>query len=394
MPVIKQSAAPASMYEGTGPLLPGSVSVRIGAVMHVIEADSAVPPPSPGADRLLIYPTVFYPAVPISAQATPIVVGSAEERAGVDFQFLPFPAAHVSGRALEAVPGGTTILRLFPAGWEDANEAVVAETFGDENGAFTFPAVAPGDYVLKATSAARQEMRWASVAISVGRQDIAEVDFVLRPSLRVSGRVEFDGTVLRSIRQTDIHVSAEAADGSDTSAGPEGVTEAGRFALEHLTGGSYVLRVGGVPDGWMLRSATHAGRDVSDSPLMLASNATDVVITLTDRVTQVTGTVRTAAAAPDPDALVLMFPTDRDAWRDAGPAPRRIRTVRPNTLGEFRITALPAGEYYAVAISDVEMGDDSPSMFATLARGAEVVRLDEGVKIEISLQTRSLSTGR
>jgi hypothetical protein len=363
------------------------VTILIGSTRYTINEYAPAPPILPGSDRLMFYPAQFYPGVQTAAQAPPIHLGSGEERANVDFQFLPSPAARVSGRALEAPPGEHVTLQLVPAALDDVIESVVAETLGDGNGVFAFPAIPPGDYVLKARSSA--DNRWAVLGLSVGQQDVTGVDFVMRPSLRMTGGVEFVGTAQGVIR--DMHVVAEAADGTHVNVPPQRVAPNGRFTIDGLPGGHYVLRVGGIANGWMLQSVTHEGRDIADVPLALASDANDVLIAITNRVTEVGGTVRSTAGAPDPDALVVVFPADGDAARDAGRTPRRVRSVRTNERGAFRIVGLPAGDYCIAAIPDEEMGDGSPAMFAELARGAEVVRLDEGVKREVQLHTRARS---
>ncbi len=385
MPAITQRAVAASVTD-PGQAPEGTAVVGIGSAFHVIDVDSPVPPLLPGSDRLLIYPMQFYPGVPTAAQATPIVVGSGEERANVDFQFLPVPAARVSGRAFEGLPGAHVTLRLFQAVASETNDAVVAEAYSDANGVFMFPAVPPGDYVLKALSSTPEDNRWAVVGSSVGQRDVANLDFVLRTGLRINGRVEMYGSRQPTIR--DMHVAIDAADGSVLDVQPVPVTPAGRFTIDRLPAGNYVLRVGSVPSGWMVGSITHDGRDVSDAPIALGADA-EVAVTLTNRLTEIHGTARSSKGTPDPDAVVVVFPADRDGWLDAGRTASRVRSVRPDRNGDFSVVGLLPGEYNVVAVPAEDMDEDDPSMFAELARGAHVVSLDEGVKQEVLLQTRA-----
>ena len=387
-PAVTQHAAPASLKEADQAPT-GTAIVRIGSALHIIDVDSPVPPLLPGSDRLLIYPMQFYPGVPTAAQATPIVVGSGEERANVDFQFLPIPAARVSGRVLEAVPGSYVTLRLFQAGAIETRDAVVAEALSDATGAFAFPAVPPGDYLLKALSSSAEDNRWAVLGFAVGQRDVTGLDFVLRAGLRITGRAEFDGGPLSIFR--DMHVVVEPEDGGTLDVLPQPITAPGRFAVDRVPGGTYVLRVANIPTGWMVSSITYEGRDVTDAPLALASDTNDVVITLTNRLTEVHGTARSAGGAPDPDALVVVFSADRNAWTEAGRVPPRVRAVRADEAGAYQVVGLPAGDYYIVSIPAGEMDENAPSMFAALAGSAEVVTLDEGVKKEIMLRTRTAS---
>jgi hypothetical protein len=266
---------------------------------------------------------------------------------------------------------------------------VVAEAYSDANGVFMFPAVPPGDYVLKALSTSAEDNRWAVLGFSIGQRDITDLDFTLGPGLRITGRVEFDGNPQMPFR--NMHVAIEPADGSVLDVEPAAVTPGGRFTIDRLPAGNYVLHPGNVPERWMLRSIMHDGRDVTDAPLPLTGHVNDVVITLTNRMTELHGTALTAAGAPNPDAAVVLFPADREGWRDAGRTPRRVRSVRPDNAGEFSVSGLPSGDYFAVAVPAEELDDDDPSVFARLTSVAERVGLEEGVRKEIVLRTRARS---
>jgi hypothetical protein len=383
IPNITQRAAAASLTESSA-APEGTVVVRVGSAIHVIDVDSPVPPLQPDSDRLWIYPMLFYSGAPSAAEATPVVVGSGQEQANVDFRFLPVPAARVSGRAFDALPGAHVTLRLFQAGASDVNDAVVAEAHSDASGVYLFPAVPPGAYLLKALSTTAEDNRWAEVGFSVGQRDLANLDFVLRPGLRIAGRVEaYAGP---SFVARDMHVAIDSADGTTLDVQPTSVTPANRFTIDRLPAGQYFVRVGRIPRGWMVRSITSDGRDVTDAALLLSADA-DVVVTLTNRLTEVHGTVRSAAGAPDPDAAVVLFPADRDGWHDAGSL--RVRSVRPDRNGGFSVVGLPPGEYRIVAVPSEELDDGDANMFVALASDAEILRLDEGTSKEIPLQTRT-----
>jgi hypothetical protein len=391
MPNITQRAVAASVTDSSA-APEGTVIVRIGSALHVIDADSPVPPlPDPstslgadGRDRLWVYPRQFYPGAPSAAEATPVTVGSGQEQANVDFRFLPVPAARVSGRAFEALPGAHVVLRLFQAGAGEATDAVVAEAYSDASGFYLFPAVPPGAYLLEALSTSAEDSRWAVLGFSVGQRDLANLNFVLRPGLRISGRV--DGYVGSPLVVRDMHVAVDAADGSALDVQPAAVTPAYRFTIDRLPAGEYFVRVGHVPRGWMIRSITHDGRDITDAPLALSADA-DVAVTLTNRLTEVHGTVRSAAGAPDPDAAIVVFPAERDGWPGAGSL--RVRTVRPGRNGEFAVVGLPPGEYRVAAVPSEELDEGDPALFAALAADGETVRIDEGEKAELALQTRT-----
>jgi hypothetical protein len=233
-------------------------------------------------------------------------------------------------------------------------------------------------------STTAEDNRWAVLGFSLAQRDVTNLDFVLRPGLRIAGRVEAYGGSPIVVR--DMHVAIDAADGTALDVEPAAVTPANRFTIDRLPAGQYFVRAGRVPRGWMIRSITHEGRDITDAPLALSADA-EIVVTLTNRVTEVHGTVRTAAGAPDPDAAVVVFPADRDDWRAAGSL--LTRSVRPDRNGEFSIVGLPPGEYRCAAVPAEELDDGDPAMFDALAAHAKTVRIDEGEKMEVPLQTRA-----
>ena len=99
--------------------------------------------------------------------------------------------------------------------------------------------------------------------------------------------------------------------------------ERGRFAAEVdkdtftfstvAAGGRYIAR----PyerTGWVVESVTLAGKDITDRVFDLQSDATTFVITYTDRLLKLSGTVTGETGAPSATAVVLAFPADRQRW--------------------------------------------------------------------------------
>jgi hypothetical protein len=101
--------------------------------------------------------------------------------------------------------------------------------------------------------------------------------------------------------------------------------------------------------GWHARSATVDGRDALDVPFVPAPGQ-EIVLTLTDRFTRVTGIVRDGLDRPTAEATVVVFGADRQ-FRSA--RSRRIRVVRPSSDGTYEVIGLPAGQYAVAALPDL-----------------------------------------
>lgn len=386
----------------------------------------------------LAYQTQFYPATTASARATVLTVGSGEERAGVDFQLKPIRTQKIAGRVNG--PDGPAVhlsVSLVPADSDGlASPIETATTMTDGTGAFTFPAVPPGAYTLKAVRTPAPGMRgvpdemmmttsggggmtvvtrsiavagaavggaappvptdptlWTEMAITVGNTDLADVLVSLRPGARVRGGVQFNGTTEKPTpdRLQAISVSLEAADGRPNQAMAflrGRVENTGQFSTVSVPAGRYFLRVGGVPQGWTFRGAMLGGRDVADTPLEIeGTDIGGVTLVFTDRMSEINGSVTVANGSGDVTATVLVFPTDRDGWTNYGTSPRRLRNVRVDKTGAFSIGNLPAGEYFVAAVREASATDwQNPKFLEALAAEARRVQLAEGQKSSQSLR--------
>src|SRR5262249_52027456 len=145
---------------------------------------------------------------------------------------------------------------------------------------------------------------------------------------------------------------------------------------------------GGAEGGgtWILKSVTVGGTDISDTPFELkpAQNVDNVTVVLTDRTTELAGTVRDAQNAGTSGVTVIAFSTESQYWRAQS---RRISTSRTGQTGEYRIRGLPAGDYYVMAVDDVEQGEwFDPAYLDSVKDKATRVTLNEGDKKTLDLR--------
>jgi uncharacterized protein (DUF2141 family) len=348
----------------------------------------AVPPPPGPKGRLQFYPTTLYPSAPSVAQASIITLASGEERTSIDIQLMPVPAVRVSG--LLVAPNGSTDgmrVELVPArGDEIAGGLLTAMSVTDAAGAFVFAAVAPGMYSLRATRSSQggggSDLYWVDMPVAVGGDDIENIAAILVPPLRVTARSQFDGSAPRPATQTGRFTSVpfmlEAVDRLPGS--PSGMAAIssvdGSFTLNGFMPGRYRVRVPDSPSGWMFKGAMLDGVDVSETPLDLKHDVSDLVLVFTDRWSGLSGTVQGAGADT---ATVIAFTTDMQAWAGPGTNRRRLRSARVNASGQFGISSLPPGDYYVVAIRDDDAaGWRDPAALEALARVAARVTILEG----------------
>jgi hypothetical protein len=138
---------------------------------------------------------------------------------------------------------------------------------------------------------------------------------------------------------------------------------------------------------WKLRSAIADGRELLDGLIEGPSvELTGVTLTLSDKRTELAGTLLTAAGQPTTDYYVIAFSVDRAQWRVGS---RRSLSARPGTDGRFTFADLPAGEYFLAALTDLEPGEwQTPAFLEQVAPAAIKVVVAEGEKNVQDLRIR------
>jgi hypothetical protein len=164
---------------------------------------------------------------------------------------------------------------------------------------------------------------------------------------------------------------------------PAAVRADGTFEVTDLVPDNYrVTMTGGALESatWWLRSAMWKGRDLLDVPLQLGpgENLTGITLVLSDRRTQLSGTITTPAGAAVSSLFVLAYPADA-ALRV--PQSRRIMAVRPDSSGRFVLENLPPGEYLICALTDIDDGQwNEPGFFDAAIAASVRISLADGEK--------------
>jgi hypothetical protein len=395
-------------------------------VETMLGGGGAGPPPDEDG-RPRAYPTQFYPAASTSARAAAVALGSGEERTGLDFQLKPVRTMRVSGTILGPDgPAGNMPVTLVPA--EAGDLATPIETlraFSDASGSFSFAGVPAGQYSLHASRTTGggpvqmisaggnvmmvrtvvgaggrgrgapplpdQPALWAETSIAVDSEDLENLAIALRPGFKVTGQVQFDGTAARPAPEqlSSVTVSLEPADaapGMPRSTARGRIDPSGTFETMGVPPGKYFVRVGGAPQNWYFLGAMAGGVDVADRPLELDSDASGVMLTFTDRSSDLSGQVTTGGSADGP-VTVIVFPADSSAWIGYGSSSRRLRSLRADGTGSYTASNLPPGDYLVAAVPDKRAGDwQNPAFLESLAASATRVRVGAGEKVTQNLQ--------
>ena len=392
-------------------------------------------PSAPTAAAPMAYAPVYFPGTPVVNDAGVISLRPNEERAGVDFALQLVPTAQITGRVIDAEgrPQAGVSITLKPTrndGLDLFSSLFNASSRTGADGTFTMRGVKPGTYTMSTRATpktgaeaptapnpaamAQQEMaaimgggaagatHWAQEEIGVQGRDISDVTLTLRPGMAVTGRIVYEATT--KTPPSDLSKSGLTLIPAPTGTGvndlvaglvgggsmPLKVEPDGRFAIRGVTPGKYRLNLpfamvpmAGLPSsagGWTLKGAIAGGRDISDSPLEMRAgvDVSDVVVTFTDQPSELSGTVIDGAGRVTADFPIIVFSTDRAYWTLGA---RRVQTARPSSDGKYKITGLPAGEYFVCAVTAVDRTEVyDPAFLSQLMGVAFKITIKDGEK--------------
>ena len=347
-----------------------------------------------GQDRVLANVPVFFPGVNKASLASRITVAEDIETADVDLALRASPVANINVTIATDRPLNDIQLHYIVL---DDQILSVRKTIRVAGSDVTLK-VAPGRYRLLATaeipsSGEAATRLWASAEVDADSLLAVNVPMTLAPAARLSGRLVFEG-ISSATRQGAGPGLASMQQGPGPMLGlpagdPTFDTDTGRFSIEAVMPGQYVIQAGRAERNrspWMLKAATVRGRDVLDEPIDIApgEDITDVRLTVTDRINELSGTVTDATGKPSRDSWVAVLSVDRKYWL---PGSRRLRVVRPDAKGHYVIRALPPGSYFVTLVPEPAPQDLTSKLPELAAAGMRVSILEGERKVQ-DLRTR------
>ena len=401
---------------------------RIGDLILISASGQRNVDPAPDeSGRVNVFADACHPAAASVTAADPIVLKFAEER-WVNLTLRIVRGLKLTGTVVgpSGRIGAGLGIHLYASSGDEASVdpgIEAANTVTAPDGTFGFAGVPPGSYVVRATYVPRPTFEytpemmaqaesmgiqiqrpptvdtsnepslWASQTVSVGDGDVAGVALVLREAARVSGRVVFEGETKRpeNAALPRIALTLEPAGGQllERFAVPRAtLTTEATFQISGAVPGSYVVRAL-VPPEWRLKSVVANGIDAAADPIEIGStNLSNVVVTFTDRPSELSGTVKNQQGQPDAAASVIVFSADRKHWLQFGVSTSRSANVRTSKTGVFSAPNLPAGEYFVVAVDDrAGVRWQDPATLATLSQAATRVTIADGERRTVTLTT-------
>ena len=317
------------------------------------------------------YGPTYYPGTGNLAQAQRITIAAGQTIDSVNFTLLPVRTVKVSGIALDAqgrpLSGAfiNIITRSFMAGGGGA--AIRPD------GKFTISGLTPGDYALRVNVPGNNES--ATLPITIADRDVSDIQLITSKPTTIRGRVVLDDSApapkassLRVFVQADVPMMG----GANAQ-----VKENFTFETTMAAGHAHVSLFAGE---WRLRTVRLDGADVTDAGFDVPpTGINSLVVELSARHADLSGTVVDANGAAARDYVVLTFPQDAERWT----RPNAVFTARPSGDGAFKLR-VPGGDYYAVALEELDQGaSNDPDILGQLRDGAQRLSIADG-------ETRSL----
>jgi protocatechuate 3,4-dioxygenase beta subunit/predicted aconitase with swiveling domain len=388
-------------------LQPGEyiVSAVVGQMFPALQRTPGFPfviPQDPIAD-LSGYATTYLPGTPTPGDAQRVTVELSQNVLGADFALVRVPMARVAGTAFDAAgkPASGNVL-MTPTGRSGfvASAPVVPQVQSD--GAFEFQNVAPGEYIVQASSGLRTpttEGEFAAEHVTVNGTDITGLILRMSRGSAIEGHITLEGQgtpdVVHAIELTRaIALSARPIDVDRSPPIGNSSNPSSIHIFSDLTfrtagiSGPRVFRLTRAPREWALKAVLLNGVDVTDTPIAFGTSeqsVSDLEVVLTDRASEVSGRVTDTRGRGVADCTVVVFATASSFWSQ--PESRFLAMARSDRDGTFGAGGLPPGQYYVAAVDRLLEGEwQDPDVLASLVPGSTSVILAEGQKLSVTLR--------
>jgi len=354
------------------------------------------------------YAPTYYPGVVSASEAGKLTVAPGQEVAGIDFQIQLVSFATVSGLVAGTDEGVSVLLVAQDSGGLGPLGGPLLAGRVQADGTFSIANVPPGRYTVVARSGGGRggAPKTAMQPIVVNGENLGGLTLMLQPGVALSGNVtvessgtpaptDYAGFRIDVPEANPLPGVGSGGRGGLLGGGGGRAEKNGSFQIPNLLPGKHFIRVAGQGQGpqqgqgrgaaqaqgsWTLKAVLVGGQDVTDQPVELkpGQNVESVTIVLTDRSSEITGTVRDGKNAPMAAVNVIAFSSDPQFWRAQS---RRIQAVRTDQNGVYHLRSLPPGDYLILATDDVEQGEwFDPSYLEQVRPSSTPVSISEGEK--------------
>lgn len=333
------------------------------------------------------YVPTYYPGGIDVASAAMVEVTPGAEVRGMNITLSKTHTVRLRGHVTH--PGGrgrqNIMLTLTPRGQAGWWFGGLGRNQTDAQGNFELRGVRPGAYWLMAmtfedghTLSVRQE-------VDVGNNNVDNLVVTLSPGMELPGEIKLEGR--QGVSLADIHVSLRPHETGGLMFGPQPndkVKDDGTFKLGQVAQEQYDIHVGGLPDGYYVKSIRAGDEEVRDAGLdMTRGAAGPLTVTISPGAGQVEGAVLNHKQETAAGALVVLIPDD-SARRERRES---YQTATTDQYGRFVLKGIIPGEYKVYAWDDIESGAYmDPDFMKPFESRGEAVSIHEDGRESVQLK--------
>jgi hypothetical protein len=350
--------------------------------------------PLNNADRTA-YAPLYFPGTVDVAQAKRITVDVGQQIDGMVMALVPVKATKITGTATDSQGKPMTgFLQVMQSNGSFGGFVQGAQIRPD--GTFTINGIPPGEYTLRAqpNGPMGPDVEYATAKVTATGDDITDFRLAATKPSTASGRVIFEpgATPPASLSLGVFPLEPGPMMGPMF---PAKVGDDMTFELRSQPG---LMRINvqgmGMTGGgaiWRIRAVRLNGIDITDSGLEFKPNEDikGLEVELTSRTTTLSGLVTNARGEASKNYTAIVFSQDRERWI---PNSRYQSIGRPDQDGRFKISGLPAGNYYIIAVDNIDPSQATdPELLDRIRTRAQTFSLSDGETKSIDLRVMSVS---
>ena len=346
-------------------------------------------PMGPANEERTGYAPMFFPGTIDVAQAQRLTIAVGTEVSDVVMTMKPVKAVRVTGTVVDSQGRPMSGMLMFTqsSGLGFSNMAAMIRP----DSTFSLNGVSPGDYVMRAQQMGNpMDAEVAIARITVGTEDITDLRLVAARPTIVRGRVVADPAAMSSLPSRLMVSALPAQPMPMMGVAPAPVRDDMTFELKSSPG-VYRLSLGPSSMGWAIRSVRLNATDVTDAGFEIKGNSEIGVleVELTNKLTTISGLVTNARGETLKDYSTLVFAQDSARWTGNT---RYQGLGRPDQDGRFKISGLPPGDYYIIALDRLDTGESGdPEFLERIRTKASRLSLEEGETKTLDLRINSAS---
>lgn len=334
------------------------------------------------------YLPTYYPGTTNRAEAPVLKLGRGEELTDLEIRLVRSRTFRITGLVfgLDGTPAGGVLVRCVQGRADGSPRSSTGITRPD--GTFQIANLAPGEYVLFATSlnpsGGESGDASAPVRVAISSTDMDNLTLSMTAGVTLRGQIVTDQGAVPAFRPGGLRMMASADIALLTLARSQGeVLEDWTFEITGVRAPVVLRPQGRMETGYRLMGVYYRGVEISDDFTEFAEPTTprELQIVIGNRGASLSGTITDAAGRPVPLAGVALFPAERT---QRSLLSVRNRAARADESGHYTLDVLPPGDYLVAVVTDTS--SISPTSFDALAQQARPVTLQRDEQKTMALR--------